>query len=136
MGTQSVSFGLVRGSGIASSVNDRDVASLFDRSCWLPDPIRGAPPPNFDFGGISGGIMLTVIQGTLRSWSLSGIVYEGPSTSDVSGEAIEGFEVLRARRAHFLAPDGQLDVALWHGLGGNDHVEPNTRRMNAARRAD
>jgi hypothetical protein len=44
-------------------VNDRDVASLFDRSCWLPDPVRGAPPPNFDFGGISGGVMLTFAPG-------------------------------------------------------------------------
>lgn len=124
MGAQGVSLGLVRGSGVASSVNDRDVASLFDRSCWLPDPVRGAPPPNFNFGGISGGIMLTVIQGALRSWSLSGIVYEGPCTSNVPGEAIEGLEILRARRAYFLMPDGQLDVALWHGLGGHGHVEP------------
>jgi hypothetical protein len=123
MGTQGVSFGLVRGSGVASSVNDRDVVSLFDRSCWLPDPVRGAPPPNFNFGGMSGGIMLTVIQGTLRSWSLSGIVYEGPCTSNAPGEAIDGLEILRARRACFLVPDGQLDVALWHGLGGHDHVE-------------
>src|ERR1700722_7701608 len=117
VGVRAVSFGLVRGSGVASSVNDRDVVTLFDRSFWLPDPVRGAPPPNFNFGGISGGLMLTVIQGKLRSWSLSGTIYEGPCTSEVTGEAIADFEIVRARRAHFLKPDGELDTALWHGLG-------------------
>jgi hypothetical protein len=67
--------------------------------------------------------MLTVIQGALRSWSLAGVVYEGPCISDDPGKAIEGLEILRARRAHLPKPDGQLDTALWHGLGGYDHVD-------------
>jgi len=123
IGRNALSFGCVRGSGVATSINDRDIVTLFDRSCWLPDPVRGAPPPNFDFGGISGGLMLTVIQGSLRSWSLSGTIYEGPSTSMVPGEAIADFEVIRARRAHFLRPNGEFDTALWHALGGHAHAE-------------
>jgi hypothetical protein len=119
-----LSFGAVRGSGVATSINDRDVVTLFERQYWLPDPEHGAPPPNFDFGGISGGLMLTVVQSTIRSWTLTGVIYEGPSTSDVPGEAIENFETLRARRAHFIFPDGNLDTALWHSLGGAGHVEP------------
>lgn len=134
MGSQGVSFGLVRGSGVASGVNDRDVVSLFDRSCWLPDPVRGAPPPKFDFGGISGGIMLTIIQGALRSWSLAGVVYEGPCIADDPEQAIEELEILRARRAHFLKTDGQLDTALWHALGGHDHVEPEIHRRDGDER--
>lgn len=118
-----LSFGAVRGSGVATSINDRDVVTLFEREYWLPDPIHGAPPPNFDFSGISGGLMLTVIQTTIRSWALSGVIYEGPSTSQLPGEAISNFEVIRARRANFICPDGRLDTALWHLLGGAPHAD-------------
>jgi hypothetical protein len=118
-----LSFGAVRGSGVATSVNDRDVVTLFEREYWLPDPVHGAPPPNFDFGGISGGLMLTVVQTKVRSWALSGVIYEGPSTSQMPGEAIPDFEVIRARRANFILSDGQLDSALWHSLGGGPNVD-------------
>jgi hypothetical protein len=124
IGRDALSLGCVRGSGVASSVNDRDIVTLFDRSCWLPDPVHGAPAENYNFAGISGGLMLTVVEGTLRSWALSGTIWEGPSTSKVPGEAIEGFEVVRARRAHFIKPTGELDTALWYSVGGAAHVEP------------
>jgi hypothetical protein len=120
---RALSFGAVRGSGVATSVSDRDVVTLFERDYWLPDPEYGAPPPNFDFAGISGGLMLTVVQTAIRSWALSGVIYEGPSTSQVLGEAISDFEVIRARRANFISPDGQLDTALWHSLGGAPHAD-------------
>lgn len=119
-----LSFGAVRGSGVATSVNDRDVVTLFERKYWLPDPVHGAPPSNFDFGGISGGLMLTVVQTTIRSWALSGVIYEGPSTSQIPGEAISDFEVIRARRAQFINPNASLDTVLWHSLGGGNHTEP------------
>ncbi len=115
---QMVQFGVVRGSGVATAINDRDVVCQFEREFWLPDPVRGAPPENYDFGGISGGLMLTVVQGSIRSWMLSGTIYEGPSTSEKAGEAIAGFEVIKARRAHFILSDGNLNTALWYSLGG------------------
>lgn len=121
---RALSFGAVRGSGVATSINDRDVVTLFEREYWLPDPVHGAPPPNFNYAGISGGLMLTVVQTTIRSWALSGVIYEGPSTSRVPGEAIANFEVIRARRAHFILPNGSLDTALWHSFGGGSHARP------------
>jgi hypothetical protein len=68
------------------------------------------------FRGMSGGLMLTVIQNGLRSWSLSGVIYQGPNTSGAEGQAIAGLEVIRARRAHFILADGRLDVARWKSL--------------------
>jgi hypothetical protein len=68
------------------------------------------------FRGMSGGLMLTVIQNRLRSWSLAGVIYQGPNTSADEGQAIAGLEVIRARRAHFILPDGRLDVARWKSL--------------------
>ena len=91
LSVQKVEFGCLRGSGVASSINDRDIVALLEREHWIPVGDRPAPPENFDFGGISGGIMITVVEGRLRSWSLAGVIYEGPSTSADPNEAIPGF---------------------------------------------
>jgi hypothetical protein len=111
-------FGIVRGSGIAHSVSERDVSTQLEREYLMPAKVgEGLPPDNFDFRGMSGGLMLTVIQSTLRSWSLAGVIYQGPNTSaEEGGQAIAGLEVIRARRAHFILPNGQLDVARWKAL--------------------
>jgi hypothetical protein len=113
---QSAVFGAVRGSGIATSVSDKDVSTLIERQYLMPEP--ELPPENFDFGGISGGPMITVVQNGLRSWRLAGVIYEGPSTSDDPAQAIAGLEIIRARRADFIRPDGTLDIALWETLDG------------------
>jgi hypothetical protein len=112
-----LSFGAVPGSGVASSVSDRDISSLIERDQLIGVLGGGVPPENFDFRGISGGPMLAVVEtGTLRSWMLAGVIYEGPNPSEDPTQAIAGLEIIRARRAHFLLPDGQLDVALWESL--------------------
>jgi hypothetical protein len=118
---QKIEFGCLRGSGVASTINDRDVVALLEREHWISTGDRPAPPENFDFGGISGGIMTTVVEGRLRSWRLAGMIYEGPNTSGDPNEAIPGFEIIRARRADFIRPDGTLDTALWYSLGGTDN---------------
>jgi hypothetical protein len=125
---QKVEFGSLRGSGVATSVNDRDVVTMIEREYLIPAGSRPAPPENFDFGGISGGIMMTVVEGRLRSWALAGMIYEGPSTSDDPNEAIPGFEIIRSRRADFLKADGTLDTALWYYLGGTDRPPCNPHR--------
>jgi hypothetical protein len=56
-------FGIVRGSGIAHSVSERDVCTQLEREYLRPAKVgEGLPPENFDFRGMSGGLMLTVIQ--------------------------------------------------------------------------
>lgn len=110
-----ISFGAAPGGGIASSVSDRDVSSVIEREHLIAVLGKGLPPENFDFGGMSGGPMLTVIedQNGLRSWSLAGVIYQGPNTSDDHNQAIRGLEIIKARRAHFILPDGKLDAQLW-----------------------
>lgn len=109
-------FGIVRGSGIAHSVSERDVCTQLEREYLMPAKVgEGVPPENFDFRSMSGGLMLTVIQNGLRSWSLAGVIYQGPNIGD-EDQAIAGLEVIRARRAHFILPDGRLDVARWKSL--------------------
>lgn len=113
-----ISFAVATGGGIASSISERDVSSLIDRDQIIPVLGEGLPPENYDFGGISGGPMLTVVeaQGGIRSWRLAGVIYQGPNTAENENEAIPGFEVIRARRADFIRPDGSLDVAHWDRL--------------------
>ena len=82
-------FGIVRGSGIAHSVSERDVCTQLEREYLTAAKVgEGVPPENFDFRGMSGGLMLTVIQNRLRSWSLAGVIYQGPRTSADEGQAI------------------------------------------------
>ncbi len=38
--------------------------------------------------------MLTVIQNTLRSWSLAGVIYQGPNTSGDEGQAISPADLI------------------------------------------
>jgi len=105
-----ISFGAMPGMGVASSVSVRDVCTHFDRNQWIDALGVGLPPENYDFGGLSGGPLLTVIERNgLRSWALTGVIYEGPNPSTEEGQSIPGFELVKARRAYFIAPDGQID---------------------------
>ncbi len=112
-----ISFGVAAGGGIASSVSETDVSSLVEREHLIDVMGVGLPPENFDFGGISGGPMLSAIEHRgLRSWQLAGVIYQGPNPSTDPNESIAGLEIIKARRAHFLLPDGKLDVARWAAL--------------------
>lgn len=90
----------------------------FAASITAPVLGEGMPPENYDFRGISGGPMLSVIEcrGLLRSWALAGVIYEGPNPSPDPDEAIGGLEIIRARRAHFILPDGTLDTRRWEKI--------------------
>jgi hypothetical protein len=109
-----ISFGAAPGGGIASSVSETDVSTLIERQHLIDVMGLGLPPENFDFRGMSGGPMLTVIEtASIRSWSLAGVIYQGPNPVDDETQAIAGLEIIKARRAHFILPDGHLDVRRW-----------------------
>jgi hypothetical protein len=112
-----VVFGAVPGSGVVSSLSERDVSTVIEREHLMPVLGGGLPPENFDFGGMSGGPMLMVIQEHgFRSWALAGVIYQGPNVSDDPDQAIVGLEIIRARRAHFILADGRLDANRWGSL--------------------
>lgn len=112
-----ISFGAAPGGGVASSISEKDVSSMIERENLIALLGGGIPPENFDFGGMSGGPMLSVIETRgFRSWSLAGVIYEGPNPVPDEAQAIAGLEIIRARRAHFILPNGQLDSVRWNGL--------------------
>lgn len=112
-----VIFATTAVSGIATSVSEKDVSTLIEREYLMPVLGGGIPPENFDFGGISGGPMVTDIQDTLWSCTLAGVIYKGPNVSNDPNEAIAGLEIVAARRAHFILPDGKLDKMRWSSVG-------------------
>jgi hypothetical protein len=114
---QEISFGIATGGGVASSVTEIDVLSQIEREHLLPQIGSGVPPENYKFGGISGGPMLTLVEKSdLLSWSLAGIIYQGPNTVSDPNKAIAGLEIMRARRARFLLSNGDLDRRAWNEL--------------------
>lgn len=112
-----IQFGVVTGGGVATYVGRTDVVSAIEREYLIPVFEQGVTPVNFNFGGISGGPMLSVIEHRgLRTWALAGVIYQGPNTSDDPDQAIAGVEIIKARRACFIRPDGSLDVDKWEEI--------------------
>jgi hypothetical protein len=116
LSNEAVSFGAFPGSGIAASVSDRDVSILLEREYMVPLLGGGIPPENFDFGGMSGGPVIKIVETPIRSWALAGVIYRGPNISVDPDQAIEGFKLISARRSHFILPDGRLDMTQWRSL--------------------
>ncbi|WP_029004790.1 hypothetical protein [Azorhizobium doebereinerae] len=106
------------GGGLSTSISELDICNQLERECMFPTGGKGIPAENFDFGGISGGGMVAMVKGPIRSWMLAGVIYQGPNPSGDPDTAILGLEVIRARRAHFIRPDGTLDRDQWLYAGG------------------
>ena len=111
-----ISFGALAGQGVATSVNQFDISTQFEREHMVSEFGKGIPPEDFEFGGISGGPMLTVVEAGIRTWRLAGVITQGPNSSGDDGSSISGFEVIKARRADFILPDGRLDKDLWNSF--------------------
>jgi hypothetical protein len=105
-----VNFGAAPASGVATSVNEHTISSQIARERLIAVLPGGIPPENYNFSGMSGGPMLTVIEGKLRGQRLAGVIYEGPNHQDTdSRPAIYGLEIIRARRADYINADGTLN---------------------------
>jgi hypothetical protein len=105
-----VNFGAAPAGGVATSVNEHTVSTQIAREHLIAVLGGGIPPENYNFSGMSGGPMLTVVQGKLRGWRLAGVIVEGPNDRDTAERpAIAGLEIIRARRADFINADGTLN---------------------------
>jgi hypothetical protein len=109
-GPDEVNFGAAPAAGVASSINEHTVSSQISREHLIAVLGLGIPPENYNFSGMSGGPMLTVMEGKLRGWRLTGVITEGPNHQDTEDRpAISGLEIIRARRAEFINADGTLN---------------------------
>lgn len=111
-------FGALPAMGIATSISDSSISIQLEREYLVPVLGGGVPPENFNFGGISGGPVIKIVETDrgIRTYALAGIIYQGPNIISDPTQSIAGFEVIRVRHADFLLPDGQLDRARWGGL--------------------
>jgi hypothetical protein len=115
-----VQFGILCGTGLVSSVNDRDVSTLLEREYLEPAMGEGVVPADYNFGGMSGGPVIynLLTKGGLFVNALAGVLVAGPNPSTDPNESIQGFELFRARHACFIRSDGFLDNDLWEQCYG------------------
>jgi hypothetical protein len=109
-----INFGFVATAGFAASMHERCISIQIEREKLLA--LLGHDlPDNFDFGGMSGGPVLEILQ-TARGivWRRpAGIIFQGPNPSDDLAQSIQGLELILARPIHFINADGTLDIARW-----------------------
>lgn len=109
-----ISFGCAAMGGLATNSHETSLSILIERENLFHVIGEESLSENYDFGGISGGPVLAIIQTpTIRSWMPAGVIIQGPNPSCVTGESISGVEIIKARPIHFLKPNGEIDVARW-----------------------
>ena len=111
-------FGANTATGRLTTVGDRTLNVQIERHELEPAMGQGLPPENFNFGGISGGpVFRNFVATNKEPWCvLGGVIIQGRGAPDSSGQFIEGFELVTARRAAFINPEGTLDLARWDSL--------------------
>lgn len=112
-----ISFGAFAGHGIATCCNDIDLSCQIEREHLIDELGHGSFSEQYDFGGMSGGPMLTVVEHKgIRSCRLGGVIIQGPNSENDHTQSIPGLEIIKARRADFILPNGQLNRARWNAL--------------------
>jgi hypothetical protein len=95
-----IEFNSLTSTGVANSVSDRDISTVIERDVVVVTMGLEMPPEGYDLAGMSGGPMLTVVQGdSVIGWRLAGVIY---SCSRSLGE------IVVAARADFIAADGSI----------------------------
>ena len=64
---RAISFGAAPGGGVASSVSETDISMLIEQQSLIAVMGGGSPPENYNFGGMSGGPVLTVVETSASS---------------------------------------------------------------------
>lgn len=114
LGPKELSLGLVSMAGCVTSAHEACISIQIVREDLAQVHGEQAMPEDFNFGGMSGGPVLEIVQrGAFRGWVLAGIIFQGPNPSGDPRELIAGLEIIRARPAHFILADGRLDRDRW-----------------------
>jgi hypothetical protein len=108
-----MSFGIFGVAGVVANSNETAISVQIEREKLVRVLGDGAMPQNYDYRGISGGPVIAIGQTPTTPRMLAGVIYLGPNQSGVEGESIIGFEIIRARPAHFIKADGSIDVNRW-----------------------
>lgn len=98
-GPREFSFGLCSGAGIADDVDAEKIVTSIKRDELVDTLGYGLPPEGFEFGGMSGGPLLALMETGIVSWSLAGVIYWGSTL---------GGGILCAAHATCLQQDGTL----------------------------
>lgn len=109
---RNLKFGLVVMQGPPASAHETCISIQIKREDLEQVYGDRSMPSNFNFSSMSGGPALSQAN-DFTSMILQGVIFEGPNTSADPAEAIEGFELIRIRPAHFIKADGTLDVQRW-----------------------
>jgi len=94
-----IEFGRCFGFGLATSISPRDVSSVIEREDIVPVSGMALPPLSYDFAGMSGAPMLTLVETGVLSWRLAGVIYE-------CGRELG--EIVKAARADFIDQAGEV----------------------------
>jgi hypothetical protein len=110
-----VSFGAVPMGGIVTSSHETMISIQIEREQLVRLLGDDDMPENFNFGGMSGGPLIAVVQAEImRTWKPGGVIISGPNPGDAPDQDfIPGFDVIRARPIHFIRADGTLDHDRW-----------------------
>jgi hypothetical protein len=109
-----ISFGCVPMAGIATNAHESSISIQLERDKMMRVLGDEEMPENFDFGGMSGGPVLAIVQTeTLRLWKPAGVIVQGPNPTGDPAQSIQGLEIIVARPIHFINADGTLDIARW-----------------------
>jgi hypothetical protein len=107
-------FGIFAAACTVSSVNENTISVLIEREKLVQVHGDRAMQQDYDFGGISGGPLIAIVQtSTIRSWIPAGVIIQGPNPSGETSQSIQGFEMIKARPIQYICADGHLDVARW-----------------------
>jgi hypothetical protein len=97
-----------------ASTNDESISLLIEPENSVRVHGDGVMSDDYDFGGISGGPVIAIVQTpTFRSWIPAGVIIQGPNPTGDSSQAIQGFSMIKARPVQYILADGRLDVARW-----------------------
>ncbi|MCK1339802.1 hypothetical protein IVB38_28320 [Bradyrhizobium sp. 38] len=101
---EAVQFGILCGTGLVSSVNDREVSTLLEREYLEPVLGEGMVPEDYNFGGISGGPLIynVLTDHQLLVNALGGVIVAGPNPSTGARAVDSGIRAFpsAARRFH------------------------------------